>query len=78
MVRTVKEKLVVSHYDGGSRSGQNIRKLLNDFKGYRQIDGYCAYKVFEGTEHIKRHFEMAPKKNKSMAEHALKNNTGDL
>lgn len=89
MVRTVKGKLVVSHYDGSSRSRQHIRKLLNDFKGYQQSDGYCAYKVkvFECTEevcliacmaHIKRHFEMAPKKNKSMAEYALKNNTGDL
>lgn len=80
MVRTVKGKLVVFHYDGSSRSRQHIRKLLKDFKGYQQSDGYCAYKVkvFECTEEVCLIACMAPKKNKSMAEHALKNNTGDL
>lgn len=81
MVRAVMEKLVIFHYDDGSRSGQTIRKLLKDFKGYLQSDGYSAYNVFEGTEevcliaclaHIRRHFEMALEENRSLAEHALK------
>ena len=50
MVRAVMEKLVIFHYGDGSRSGQTIRKLLKDFKGYLQSDGYSAYNVFEGTE----------------------------
>ena len=75
------EKLVIFHYDDGSRSGQTIRKLLKDFKGYLQRDGYSAYNVFEGTEevclitclaHIRRHFEMDLEENRSLAEHALK------
>lgn len=81
MVRAVMEKLVIFHDDDGSRSGQTIRKLLKDFKGYLQGDGYSAYNVFEGTEgvcliaclaHIRRHFEMALEENRSLAEHALK------
>ena len=81
MVRAVMEKLVIFHYDDGSRSGQTIRKLLKDFKGYLQSDGYSAYNVFEGTEgvcliaclaHIRHHFEMALEENRSLAEHALK------
>lgn len=52
MVRAVMEKLVIFHYDDGSRSGQTIRKLLKDFKGYLQSDGYSAYNVFEGTEGV--------------------------
>lgn len=52
MVRAVMEKLVIFHYDDGSRSRQTIRKLLKDFKGYLQSDGYSAYNVFEGTEGV--------------------------
>ena len=52
MVRAVMEKLVIFHYDNGSRSGQTIKKLLKDFKGYLQSDGYSAYNVFEGTEGV--------------------------
>ena len=81
MVRAVMEKLVIFHYDDGSRSGQTIRKLLKDFKGYLQSDSYSAYNVFDGTEgvcliaclaHIRHHFEMALEENRSLAEHALK------
>ena len=81
MLKAVMEKLVIFHYDDGSRSGQTIRKLLKDFKGYLQSDGYSAYNVFEGTEgvcliaclaHIRRHFETALEENRSLAEHALK------
>lgn len=68
MVRAVMERLVIFHYDDGSRSGQTIRNLLKDFKGYLQSDGYSAYNAFEGTKdvcliaclaHIRRHMELA-------------------
>ena len=64
MVRAVMEKQVIFHYDDGSRSGQTIRNLLKDFKGYLQSDGYSAYNAFDGTKdvcliaclaHIRRH-----------------------
>ena len=81
MVRAVMEKLVIFHYDNGSRSRQTIRNLLKDFKGYLQSDGYSAYNAFEATEgvclivclaHIRRHMELALDENKSLAEYALK------
>ena len=52
MVRAVMERLVIFHYDDGSRSGQTIRNLLKDFKGYLQSDGYSAYNAFEGTKDV--------------------------
>lgn len=81
MVRAVMERLVIFHYDDGSRSGQTIRNLLKDFKGYLQSDGYSAYNAFEGTKdvcliaclaHIRRHMELALDENRSLAEYALK------
>ena len=81
MVRAVMEKQVIFHYDDGSRSGQTIRNLLKDFKGYLQSDGYNAYNAFEGTKdvclivclaHIRRHMELALDENRSLAEYALK------
>ena len=81
MVRAVMEKQVIFHYDDGSRSGQTIRNLLKDFKGYLQSDGYSAYNAFEGTKdvclivclaHIRRHMELALDENRSLAEYALK------
>lgn len=74
-------KLVIFHYDDGSRSGQTIRNLLKDFKGYLQSDGYSAYNAFDGTKdvcliaclaHIRRHMELALDENRSLAEYALK------
>ena len=52
MVRAVMERLVIFHYDDGSRSGQTIRNLLKDFKGYLQSDGYSAYNAFDGTKDV--------------------------
>ena len=81
MVRAVMERLVIFHYDDGSRSGQTIRNLLKDFKGYLQSDGYSAYNAFDGTKdvcliaclaHIRRHMELALDENRSLAEYALK------
>ena len=63
------------------RSGQTIRNLLKDFKGYLQSDGYSAYNAFDGTKdvcliaclaHIRRHMELALDENRSLAEYALK------
>ena len=80
MVRAAMEKLVIFHYDDGSRSGQTIRNLLKDFKGYLQSDGYSAYNAFEATggvclivclAHIRRHMELALDENKSLAEYGV-------
>ena len=42
MVRAVMERLVLFHYDKGSRSGSVIEDLAtkHDFKGYLQCDGF--------------------------------------
>ena len=43
MVRSVMEKLVIFHYDKGSRAGTVIESLAKQyhFKGYLQCDGFC-------------------------------------
>ena len=80
-VCAIKQNLVIFHYDDGSRSGQTIKNLLKDFKGYLQSGGYSAYNVFEDTEgvcliaslaHIRHHFEIALEDDRSLAEQALK------
>ena len=45
MVRSVMEKLVIFHYDMGSRSGSVIESLVSQyhFKGYLQCDGFAGY-----------------------------------
>lgn len=83
MVRSVMEKLVIFHYDGGSRAGAVIESLANHyhFKGYLQCDGFAGYETAFKTNpdvqllnclvHIRRHFEQALDENKEMAEHGL-------
>lgn len=80
MVRSVVDRLVLFHYDNGSRSAETIHKLLKPFKGYLQSDGYDAYNVFDGKEgvclvaclaHMRRYFESALNENKSLNEYAL-------
>lgn len=80
MVRSVVDRLVLFHYDSGSRSGETIGKLLKSFKGYLQSDGYDAYNVFDDKEevclvaclaHMRRSFETAQSENKSLSEYAL-------
>lgn len=83
MVRSVMEKLVIFHYDGGSRAGSVIESLANHyhFKGYLQCDGFAGYetafktnpdvKLLNCLVHIRRHFELALDENKEMAEHGL-------
>ena len=83
MVRSVMEKLVIFHYDGGSRAGAVIESLANqsNFKGYLQCDGFAGYETAFKTNpdvrllnclvHIRRHFEQALDENREMAQHAL-------
>ena len=83
MVRSVMERLVIFHYDGGSRAGAVIESLANQyhFKGYLQCDGFAGYETAFKTNpnvrllnclvHIRRHFEQALDENREMARHAL-------
>ena len=45
MVRSVMEKLVIFHYDKGSRAGAVIESLADQyhFRGYLQCDGFAGY-----------------------------------
>lgn len=82
MVRAVVERLVLFHYDKGSRAGGVIGQLAKDFKGYFQCDGFEGYEsAFKANPsvhlvncmaHIRRTFEKALAENKQPAEHALK------
>ena len=84
MVRAVTERLVLFHYDQGSRTGAVIESLANryNFKGYLQCDGFAGYETAFKTSpdvllvncmaHIRRRFEQSLVENKEMAEHALK------
>ena len=76
MVRSVMERLVIFHYDGGSRAGAVIESLANqyNFKGYLQCDGFAGYETAFKTNpdvrllnclvHIRRHFEQALDENR--------------
>ena len=84
MVRAVMERLVLFHYDQGSRAGAVIESLANryNFKGYLQCDGFAGYETAFKTNpdvllvnymvHIRRHFEQALDENRQMAEHGLR------
>lgn len=63
------EKLVIFHYDGGSRARAIIESLANQyhFKGYLQCDGFGGYEtafkakpdvqLLNCLVHIRRYFE---------------------
>ena len=84
MVRAVIQRLVLFHYDQGSRAGAVIESLANkyNFKGYLQCDGFAGYETAFKTNpdvllvncmvHIRRHLEQALDENRQMAEHGLK------
>ena len=84
MVRAVIQRLVLFHYDQGSRAGAVIEALANryNFKGYLQCDGFAGYETAFKTNpdvllvncmvHIRRHLEQALDENRPMAEHGLK------
>ena len=83
MVRAVMERLVLFHYDQGSRAGAVIESLANryNFKGYLQCDGFAGYETAFKTNpdvllvnymvHIRRYYEQALDENRQPAEHAL-------
>lgn len=83
MVRAVMERLVIFHYDEGSRAGGVIERLARNyhFKGYLQCDGFAGYEsAFKATPdvtlvncmvHIRRYFEQALDENRSAAEYML-------
>lgn len=81
MVRAVKERLVMFHYDTGSRSGDVIRTLAENFKGYLQSDAFGGYEsAFRGNAdvclvacmaHIRRKFEQAQGENPGQAKYVL-------
>ena len=83
MVRAVMERLVLFHYDKGSRAGCVIEGLAKEhnFKGYLQCDGFAGYESAFKTStdvslvncmaHIRRKFEYALEQDKNNAEYAL-------
>ena len=82
MVRAVIQRLVLFHYNNGSRSGTVIEDLTKGYKGYFQCDGFEGYEsafktrpdvlIVNCMAHIQRHFEQAQNENREMAQHALK------
>jgi transposase len=81
MVRAVVERLVLFHYDKGSRAGRVIQELAKNFHGYLQCDGFEGYESAFKTNsnvclvncmaHIRRHFEAALDENREAAGHAI-------
>lgn len=81
MVRAVKERLVMFYYDTGSRSGDVIRALASDFKGYLQSDAFAGYEsafsdnadvcLVACMAHIRRKFEQAQSENPEPAKYVL-------
>jgi len=68
VVRSVLFPGVFFHYDKGSRSQEVVLKILKDYKGALQTDGYAAYSIFEEKQgilplgcmaHVRRKFENA-------------------
>ena len=68
VVRSVLSPGVFFHYDKGSRSREVVLKMLKDFQGALQTDGYAAYIIFEEKKgvlplgcmaHVRRKFETA-------------------
>jgi transposase len=77
--RDVKNNLVLFEYQRG-RNKEGPAKMLKDFKGYLQTDGYTAYNQFSSREgvktlccmaHARRYFTEAEKNDKERATHAL-------
>lgn len=69
-VRSVLSPGLFFHYDKGSRSQEVVLKLLKDYRGALQSDGYAAYSKYEDKQgvlplgclaHVRRKFETALK-----------------
>src|SRR5690606_35210710 len=78
--RDVIRNLVLFEYQRG-RNKEGPAKMLTDFKGFLQTDGYAAYDQFyqrEGVEilhcmaHARRYFKEAEDNDKERSEYALK------
>lgn len=66
--------------DGGSRSGETLRKMLRDYQGALQSDGYEAYSQYEDKQgvlplgclaHVRRKYETALQSGDERASKAL-------
>lgn len=73
------EKVVIFDYQRG-RGKEGPQKMLNNFKGHLQTDGYSAYGTFEGHKditllacmaHARRKFDEALKSDKALASYFL-------
>ena len=80
IVRAAVPRLLFFHYDNGSRSQKVAVRLLKNFKGYLQTDGYERYELLDGKKgiillscwaHARRKFSDAIKNDKQRAETAL-------
>ena len=47
VVRSVMSPGIFFHYDKGSRSQEVVLKMLKDYQGALQTDGYAAYSIYE-------------------------------
>ena len=81
---TGKNKIVLFDYDP-HRSADVAKKLLEEFKGYLQVDGYASYNILEknidlirigcnmhGRRYFEKAFKTGAKNGTSLAEIALK------
>lgn len=68
VVRSVMFMSVFYYYSNGSRSAEVLHKLLKDYQGALQSDGYAAYSIYESKSgvlplgclaHVRRKFENA-------------------
>jgi hypothetical protein len=73
------KRMVVFDYQKG-RSKDAPRKILDNFEGYLQTDGYASYNQFKSKKtvshlacwaHARRYFEKALKQDSSRAEYAM-------
>ena len=73
------KRMVVFDYQKG-RNKDAPRKILDDFEGYLQTDGYASYNQYKTKEtvthlacwaHARRYFEKALKQDRSRAEYAM-------
>ena len=80
VVRNAVTGEVFFHYDMGSRSTETALKLLKDFNGAIQTDGYQAYEHFEGIKgkkmlgcwaHARRKYFDAIAENTKLANYAM-------
>ena len=80
MLRAVIPKLVLFHYDKGSRAQKVALQLFKDYQGVIQSDGYAVYDIYENKKgvlpigcwaHARRKFEEALKEDDARASYAL-------